>query len=422
MPPPAPEAPERPPWRLVVLWTALFAAASVIVCAPFLRLDALDATPDWGDARLISWTLAWHARWPFTGQWPLDAPFFAPEPQALAYSDPMVALGLMAAPLTAWAGPTIAFNALRLAIPVLNALATALLVWHGVRDARAAFVAGFAFAFAYSQVAVAYQGIVHLALLAGIPLTARALDRWWQSGRSARPGHGGGGGVRPGARLVVLGGAGRHRHRRPAGLAGRGHARDAVLVAAAAPWARPRRGWRRRRGAAVAARPPVPRRRLRPRATRSAACRSSRATSSPRRPTRGPGRCSPGPAPPADASWTDERAYSRRPGRRRHGRRRTGGGARLRRRPRSVVGGTPRADRGSCWRSVRLRPGGGWQLFDLLDWLPGAGVVPGAVPHGGAGDVGGGRAGWHRRAGRAGASAIGCGIVVAWCSWPPRAT
>ena len=82
------------------------------------------ATPDWGDARLISWTLAWHARWPFTGQWPLDAPFFAPEPQALAYSDPMVALGLMAAPLTAWAGPTIAFNALRLIIPVLNALAT----------------------------------------------------------------------------------------------------------------------------------------------------------------------------------------------------------------------------------------------------------------------------------------------------------
>ena len=39
--------------------------------------------PDWGDARLISWTLAWHARWPITGGWPLDAPFFAPEPAAL---------------------------------------------------------------------------------------------------------------------------------------------------------------------------------------------------------------------------------------------------------------------------------------------------------------------------------------------------
>ncbi len=183
MPPPALETPDRPPRRLVVLWAGLYAAASLCFCAPFLRLGGLDATPDWGDARLISWTLAWHARWPLIGQWPLDAPFFAPEPQALAYSDPMVALGLMAAPLTAWAGPTIAFNALRLLIPVANAVAVALLVWPGVRDARAAFVAGFAFAFAYSQVAVAYQGILHLALLAGIPLTARALDRWWHGAR-----------------------------------------------------------------------------------------------------------------------------------------------------------------------------------------------------------------------------------------------
>ena len=226
MPPPAPETPDLPPWRLVVLWTVLYAAASLCFCAPFLRLGGLDATPDWGDARLIGWTLAWHARWPFTGQWPLDAPFFAPEPQALAYSDPMIALGLMAAPLTAWAGPTVAFNALRLLIPVLNALAMALLVWHGVRDARAAFVAGFAFAFAYSQVAVAYQGIVHLALLAGIPLTARALDRWWHGARVRRPGVGGGPRLRPGARLVVLSGPGGDRHRRPARLAGGGHTRS----------------------------------------------------------------------------------------------------------------------------------------------------------------------------------------------------
>ena len=257
MSPPAPQAPELPPWRLVVLWAGLYAVASLCFCAPFLRLGQLDTTPDWGDARLIGWTLAWHARWPLIGQWPLDAPFFAPEPQALAYSDPMVALGLMAAPLTAWAGPTIAFNALRLLIPVANALAVALLVWRGVHDARAAFVAGFAFAFAYSQVAVAYQGILHLALLAGIPLTARALDRWWHGGR-----------VRDLAWAVALacvqalvswysGGPGGDRHRRPARLAGSGHPRSRAGAAAPSAGAGP--GRPRRRHRAVAARPPVPR-------------------------------------------------------------------------------------------------------------------------------------------------------------------
>lgn len=173
----------RPSWRVMSLWTVLYAVASAAMCAPFLPLGQLTRMADWGDARLISWTLAWHARWPIAGGWPLDAPFFAPEPAALAYSEPMIALGLLAAPVTWLAGPHVAFNLLRLAIPVANALALALLVWHYLRDARAAIVAGFALAFAYSQLASAYLGVVHLALVAGMLLTARALDRWWHGHR-----------------------------------------------------------------------------------------------------------------------------------------------------------------------------------------------------------------------------------------------
>src|SRR5688572_21990291 len=110
MPPAAPATPDLPPRRVVALWAALYTAASLAFCAPFLTIGALDTVPDWGDARLISWTLAWHARWPLSGDGPLDAPFFAPAPQALAYSEPMVGLGLLAAPLTAWAGSTVSFN------------------------------------------------------------------------------------------------------------------------------------------------------------------------------------------------------------------------------------------------------------------------------------------------------------------------
>jgi len=174
----------RPGWRAVCGWLAAYAVLSLLFCAPFVRLSTLDLTPDWGDARLITWTLAWHARWPVTGEWPLDAPMFAPEPRGLANSEPMIALGLGAAPLTALAGPVVAFNVLRLLLPVTNALAMAFLVWYYLRDDWAAFIAGLALGFAYAQVATVYIGLIHLAVLAGFALAPIWLDRWWRSGHA----------------------------------------------------------------------------------------------------------------------------------------------------------------------------------------------------------------------------------------------
>lgn len=147
--------------------------------APYLPLGRIGATPAWGDARIIAWTLAWHARWPATGDAPLDAPLFRPEPRGLVHSEPLLGLGLAAAPVTAFAGPYVAFDVLRLLIPVANALAMTWLVWHVLRDSWAAVAAGAVLGFSYSQVASAYIGMVHLALIAGMPLAARALERWW---------------------------------------------------------------------------------------------------------------------------------------------------------------------------------------------------------------------------------------------------
>ena len=175
---------ERPGWRVVSGWLAAYTLLSLIFSAPFARLTTLDQAPDWGDARLITWTLAWHARWPLTGERPLDAPMFAPEPRGLVHSEPMIALGLAAWPLTAAAGPVAAYHLLRMILPVLNALAMAFLVWHYLRDEWAAFIAGLALGFAYAQVATVYMGLIHLAVLAGFALAPLWLDRWWRSGQA----------------------------------------------------------------------------------------------------------------------------------------------------------------------------------------------------------------------------------------------
>lgn len=173
----------RPGWRAVCGWLAGYTLLSLLFCAPFVRPSTLDLTPDWGDARLITWTLAWHARWPATGEWPLDAPMFAPEPRGLANSEPMIALGLGAAPLTVLAGPVAAYHVLRLLLPVLNALAMALLAWHYLRSRSAAWTAGLVLGFSYSQIATVYLGLLHLGVLGGFVLTPLWLDRWWRDGQ-----------------------------------------------------------------------------------------------------------------------------------------------------------------------------------------------------------------------------------------------
>ena len=171
-----------PGWRAVSVWLAAWALLSLLFSAPFVRPTTLDLTPDWGDARLITWTLAWHAHWPLTGEWPLDAPMFAPEPRGLANSEPMIALGLGAAPLTALAGPVATYHLLRMLLPVLNALAMALLAWRYLRSGWAAWTAGLVLGFSYSQIATVYLGLLHLGVLGGFVLAPLWLDRWWHDG------------------------------------------------------------------------------------------------------------------------------------------------------------------------------------------------------------------------------------------------
>jgi len=161
--------------RLVVAYFS----GSALVCWPFLPWSHVGEESASGDARLIAWTLAWHARWPVTGDGPLDAPFFRPEPRGLAHSEPLLGLGLLAAPVTALAGPYVALDVLRLLIPVINALAMASFVYRVTRDRWASAVAGTVFGFTYAQMGNVYVGLVHLALVAALPLSAQALDRWW---------------------------------------------------------------------------------------------------------------------------------------------------------------------------------------------------------------------------------------------------
>ncbi|MEI7771649.1 MAG: hypothetical protein WCI67_16785, partial [Chloroflexales bacterium] len=114
------------------------------------------ALPGYGDAQFQAWVLAWDAHALTSGAarvW--DAPIFYPYPDALAFSDSLLPLGLIAIPLIALSDPILAYNVLLLLSFALSGWGIFLLARDVLDDAGApagvaawsAFVAGAAFAF-----------------------------------------------------------------------------------------------------------------------------------------------------------------------------------------------------------------------------------------------------------------------------------
>jgi hypothetical protein len=144
---------------------------------------------DNGDAQLNEWILAWVAH-----QLPRDpvrlfqANIFHPAPDALAFSEPLIAPALMGAPLR-WLGasPVLVFNVVLILGFALTALAACWLVsdWTGSRGA--ALLAGSTFAFnTHTLTRLAHIQAMHawglpLALLATdrLLVTARVRDAFW---------------------------------------------------------------------------------------------------------------------------------------------------------------------------------------------------------------------------------------------------
>ncbi len=159
------------------------AAAAIFVLLAVAHTWPLASNPahlsghDNGDVLLNEWIVAWVAH-----QLPRDPArlfqgnIFHPAPDALAFSEPLIAPALLAAPaLWLGASPVLAHNLLLLAGLVLTGLGTYAVTFAWTHDRSAALVAGSLFAFnAHTLTRLAHVQAMHAY---GLPLALLCADR-----------------------------------------------------------------------------------------------------------------------------------------------------------------------------------------------------------------------------------------------------
>lgn len=137
---------------------------------------------------MTTWILAWHAHVLAENPTQLfQAPYFHPEPDALAYTDHSLALGLLAAPINWGSGnPFLAHNVVFVLSIAFAAFAAFLAAYEITGSRSAAFVAGAAYAFApywFGHVI----NVSHIQILASgwIPMAFLGLHRWFRTRRAS---------------------------------------------------------------------------------------------------------------------------------------------------------------------------------------------------------------------------------------------
>ncbi len=132
---------------------------------------------DAGDPALNTWLLWWNAHtMPYTTAW-WNAPFFYPVTGALAFSEHLLGLSLIATPVQ-WLGfaPTVAYNVVFLTTFPLCAIGAYLLGREATGREDAAFIAGLLYGFAPYRIAQ----MAHIQMLAafGMPFALVGLHRF----------------------------------------------------------------------------------------------------------------------------------------------------------------------------------------------------------------------------------------------------
>jgi len=160
-----------------------FAALTLLMTYPQVRVLDRAVTPDYGDPLFSTWRLAWFAhQLPRDPLHLFDANIFYPERFALAYSDAMLVPSAMVAPLV-WLGvpQLLAYNLLLLSAFALSGVTMFVLVRSLTRHTGAALVAGFIFAFLPYR----FMHYAHLELQMAqwMPLGLWALHRTIERGR-----------------------------------------------------------------------------------------------------------------------------------------------------------------------------------------------------------------------------------------------
>ena len=141
--------PERSPIRPLLASAGIYAALTVVIGWRVLaNLGTLIAS-DPGDPLLTASILSWNAtHTPWTDAW-YQFPIFHPTRDALALSEHLLGISVIAAPVQWLTGNAIlAYNVTVLLSYPLCGLAMYALVWHLTKSGPAAFLAGIAYAFA----------------------------------------------------------------------------------------------------------------------------------------------------------------------------------------------------------------------------------------------------------------------------------
>src|SRR3954469_79371 len=131
-------------------WAALaYLLLTLAYTWPLAARVSTGVAHDLGDPVLNAWILWWSTKAvPLTAAW-WNAPIFYPAPGTLAFSEHLVGLAPLTAPLIALSGsPLFGYNVALLASYVLCALSAYFLAFTLTRSHDASFVAGLAFAFA----------------------------------------------------------------------------------------------------------------------------------------------------------------------------------------------------------------------------------------------------------------------------------
>lgn len=127
----------------------IYCAITVALTYPLIRHMGSVLPSDAGDPALNTWILWWNTQaLPLSAKW-WNAPAFYPAPGVLAFSEHLLGLSLIAAPLQ-WLGaaPLTAYNAVFLLTFPLSAIGAYLLTLELTKRSGAAFVAGMLFGFA----------------------------------------------------------------------------------------------------------------------------------------------------------------------------------------------------------------------------------------------------------------------------------
>lgn len=155
----------------------VYLTITIVMAVPFIDVRELGTATFAGDGRLIAWTIAWtnHA---ILERLPLFAAnMFFPAPDALAYTEHMLGLGILALPLNLVTdNPALVFSILWLTAFWANAMAAHLLAFRFTGRHDAAIAAGLVFGWTFFR--MSHAGHLQLQWTAWLPLSMWLFERW----------------------------------------------------------------------------------------------------------------------------------------------------------------------------------------------------------------------------------------------------